>query len=76
MALRHFCEECGSTADVTKFVIRADLLNPGEDQAEIPHVIGEDLPGYERDLCGSCLSRRIEEFSEFIDGLNKQRPND
>jgi len=75
MALRHFCEECGSTNDVTKFVIRADLLSPGEGEAEIPHVIGEDLPSYERDLCASCLSRRIEEFSEFIDGFNKQRPN-
>lgn len=76
MALRHFCEECGSTNDVTKFVIRAALLSPGEDQAEIPHVIDEDIPSYERDLCASCLSRRIEDLSEFIDGLIKQRPND
>jgi len=63
MAIVSACDECGSKSEITRFTVRAERLSGSQ----------QYLPRYERNLCNSCLDHRLAEYSNFIEGLHKQR---
>jgi len=63
MAIISACDECGSKSEITRFTVRAERMSTFQ----------EHLPRYERNLCNSCLDRRLVEYSNFIEGLYKQK---
>jgi hypothetical protein len=63
MAVRHLCDDCSLESEITRFTIRADRMS----------TVQQHLPRYERNLCNSCLDRRLAEYSNFIEALNKPR---
>jgi hypothetical protein len=63
MAIISVCDECGSKNEITRFTVRAERMSTFQ----------EHLPRYERNLCSSCLDRKIAEYSNFIEGLTKPR---
>jgi hypothetical protein len=76
MAVRYFCDDCGSDNEVVHLSITAEIGDayfntakskylPVYDRDELMHV----LPEYHRDLCRSCLERRVTEYCGFINGL-------
>jgi hypothetical protein len=63
MAIISACDECGSKSEITRFTVRAERLSAFQ----------EHLPRYERNLCSSCLDRRLAEYSAFIEGLHRNK---
>jgi hypothetical protein len=70
--VKYLCDECSSEDDVRHFTTYFEVSSVEQGPKRIAYP-GFDVPQYERDLCKSCMDRRIAEYSNFIEGLNKPR---
>lgn len=62
------CDECGSEDDVKHLRISFEV-DPLEPQEPDPRRLGDALGEtrvYERDLCNSCLDRKVRQFDDLI----------
>ena len=80
MAVKFYCDDCGSDSYVKHLSISAEIgtafFNTDKHQYLPAYSNDEELrflPQYDFDLCRSCLERRAMEYCAFIGGL---RPND
>ena len=61
------CDECGSEDDVKHLRIsfEVDPLEQEPDPRRLGDVLGETRV-YERDLCNSCLDRKVRQFDDLV----------
>jgi hypothetical protein len=78
--MRLRCDACGSMDDVAHLKIYAEVSSSylnGERERHLVSLPPQDeddpplVPEYEGDLCNSCVSRRIVDLSNFLEGFKK-----